>query len=113
MGPEPQVGLELVNPAAGTRVVFLATAESTKGAYLEIEATYPADSPPPPRHLHPSQDEQFTVLAGQLRATVGEQSHVISVGDELHVSKGTPHLMGAGEDGAVMRWRTSPALRTG
>ncbi|MBV9487252.1 MAG: cupin domain-containing protein [Frankiaceae bacterium] len=109
----PEVGLELVNPVAGTRTVFIATAESTDGAYVEIEVTYPPNSPPPPRHLHPSQDEHFTVLAGVMHATVGDADRALGVGDELRVAAGTPHLMGAGADGAVMRWRTTPALRTG
>jgi quercetin dioxygenase-like cupin family protein len=109
----PEVGLELANPVAGTRTVFVATAEFTNGEYVEIEMTYPPNSPPPPRHLHPSQDEQFTVLSGGMNATVGDVDHVLGVGDELRVTAGTPHLMGAGADGAVLRWRTSPALRTG
>jgi quercetin dioxygenase-like cupin family protein len=110
---QPEVGLELVNPLAGTRIVFLATAASTAGEYVEIEVTYPPDSPPPPRHLHPSQDERFTVLTGGMHATVGEQTREISAGEVLEVPAGTPHRMGATAAGAVMRWRTTPALRTG
>jgi quercetin dioxygenase-like cupin family protein len=108
----PEVGLELVNPLAGTSTVFTATAESTGGEYVEIEVTYPPKNPPPPRHIHPSQDEHFTVLAGSLDATVGDETLTIAAGDELHVPAGTPHLMGAGDAGARMRWRTAPALRT-
>jgi len=109
----PVVGLELVNPIAGTKTVFTATAESTGGEYVEIEITYPPNSAPPPRHIHPAQDELFTVLAGSVRATVGDDDINLTVGDELQVPAGTPHLMGAGDEGATMRWRTSPALRTG
>jgi quercetin dioxygenase-like cupin family protein len=109
----PAVGLELVNPVAGTRTVFTATAESTDGEYVEIEMTYPPNNAPPPWHIHPSQDEHFTVLTGGLKATVGDEDRALAAGDELHVSAGTPHLMGSGDEGAVLRWRTSPALRTG
>jgi quercetin dioxygenase-like cupin family protein len=108
----PRVGLELVNPVAGTVTRFLATAESTAGGYVEIEVSYPPDNPPPPRHLHPNQDELFTVLTGSLHATVGDQTREVGAGDVLEVPAGTPHLMGAGSEGATMRWRTSPALRT-
>jgi quercetin dioxygenase-like cupin family protein len=109
---QPSVGLELVNPVAGTTTVFIATSESTGGAYVEIEITYPPNSAPPPRHLHPAQDELFTVLSGSLHATVGENPTDVTAGDELRVPAGTPHLMGAGDRGAKMRWRTTPALRT-
>jgi quercetin dioxygenase-like cupin family protein len=109
----PAVGLELVNPVAGTRTVFTATAESTGGDYVEIEMTYPPNSSPPPRHLHPSQDEHFTVLDGAMHATVGDDSRQISTGDVLEVPAGTPHQRSATDAGAVLRWRTTPALRTG
>ena len=59
----PDVGTELVNPKAGTKTVFTATASSTGGEYVEIEATYPPNSQPPPKHLHPSQTEHFTVCS--------------------------------------------------
>jgi quercetin dioxygenase-like cupin family protein len=108
----PEVGLELVNPVAGTRIVFVATSGSTAGEYVEVEATYPPNSTPPPRHLHPNQDEDFTVVTGSMRMTVADVDRELSRGEQLHVPRGTPHVMGAGEDGAVMRWRTSPALRT-
>jgi quercetin dioxygenase-like cupin family protein len=110
---QPEVGLELVNPVAGTRIVFVATAESTDGDYVEVEATYPPNSTPPPRHLHPNQDEDFTVIAGTMNTTVSDTIRELGDGAQLHVPRGTPHVMGAGADGAVMRWRTSPALRTG
>jgi hypothetical protein len=62
----PDVGTELVNPKAGTRTVFTVTAQSTDGGYVEIDATYPPGAPAPPRHLHPSQEEHFTVLSGRM-----------------------------------------------
>src|SRR4051812_48673610 len=109
----PDVGTELINPKAGTKTVFTATAESTGGEYVEIEVTYPPHSAPPPLHLHPSQDEQFTILAGAMEGSSGDETFVISVGDELDVPRGTPHKMSSTGDGAVVRWRTSPAMRTG
>ena len=42
-----------------------------------------------------------------------EEELVLEAGDELVLPPGTCHLMRAGADGAVMRWRTSPAQRTG
>ena len=109
----PDVGTELINPKAGTKTVFTATAASTDGEFVEIEMTYPPNSSPPPLHLHPSQDETFTVLAGSMQGVSGEDEFTISVGEVLEVPRGTPHKMQATADGAVVRWRTAPALRTG
>jgi len=109
----PEVGTELVNPRAGTKTVFIATTESTSGAYVEIEATYPPESAKPPRHLHPSQTEEFTILAGGLTVIRGEETFEVAVGATFSVEPGTCHQMWAGPDGAVFRWRTTPALRTG
>lgn len=109
----PEVGAELVNPVAGTRTVFRATAASTGGAYVEVEAHHPPHSSPPPLHLHPEQDEHFTVLTGRLRAVVGGVERDLGPGEELDVPRGTPHLMWNDEDApASLLWRTTPALRT-
>lgn len=109
----PEVGTELMNPRSGVRQVFTATAESTGGAHVEIECRYPPTSTKPPRHLHPEQEEHFTVLEGALDVVRGEESFTVKAGDEFTVAAGVPHQMWATDDGAVFRWRTSPALRTG
>ena len=109
----PEVGTELVNPVAGTRTVFRATAASTGGAHVEVEAHYPPHSPAPPRHLHPQQEERFTVLAGRMHAVVDGVVHDLSAGDELTVPAGVGHVMWNDSDApAAMLWRTTPALRT-
>jgi len=109
----PEVGTELINPLAGTKTVFTATAASTDGHYVEIEASYPPNSTPPPLHMHPSQDETFTVLAGSLTGVCGDEEFTIGAGDVLEIPRGVPHKMNATGDGAVFRWRTAPAQRTG
>ncbi|MGB8650827.1 MAG: cupin domain-containing protein [Mycobacteriales bacterium] len=109
----PEVGAELVNPVSGTRTVFRATAASTGGAYVEVEATYPPHSGRPPLHLHPQQDEHFTVLSGHLHAVVGGVDRDLMAGDVVEVPRGTSHQMwGAADEPTVVVWRTTPALRT-
>jgi quercetin dioxygenase-like cupin family protein len=109
----PEVGTELVNPVAQTRQVFTATAESTNGAYVEVEATYPPNSARPPVHKHPSQTETFTVISGALDVVRGDEKFTASAGQTFTVEAGVCHQLGATESGAVFIWRTSPALRTG
>ena len=107
----PEVGTELVNPVAQTRQVFRATAASTDGAYVEVENTHA--SAKPPLHLHPSQDEHFTVVAGRLHTVVGDVERTLGPGDVLEVPRGTPHQMwGDGDEPTQTIWRTTPALRT-
>ncbi|MFP5219469.1 MAG: cupin domain-containing protein [Actinomycetes bacterium] len=109
----PFVGRELINPTTGTRTVFRATAASTGGAWVEVEQTYPPHSRTPPRHLHPAQDEHFTVISGVLHAVVGDDESDVLPGEVLDVLRGTPHQMwGASDEPTVVVWRTTPALRT-
>ena len=81
----PEVGLRLVNPDAGTTIEFTATAASTGGDYVEIVATYPPNGSPPPRHLHPSQDEHFTVMSGSMHGTAGDEAIDARAGEEFKV----------------------------
>ncbi len=109
----PEVGTELVNPVAGTRTVFRATAASTDGAYVEVEQTYPPHSAKPPLHLHPSQAEHFTVLSGLLHAIVDGVERDVRPGEVLEVPPGTSHQMwGEADEPTQTIWRTTPALRT-
>ena len=111
--PTPEVGLRLVNPVSGSRTLFLATAASTDGAYVEVEQTYRPHSPKPPLHLHPHQDEHFTVVSGHLHAIVGGVESDLFEGDVLEVPHGVGHQMwGAADEPTVIVWRTTPALRT-
>jgi mannose-6-phosphate isomerase-like protein (cupin superfamily) len=110
----PEVGTALENPKSGSRTVFLATAESTAGGYVEVEATYAGHGAKPPLHLHPSQREDFTVLSGELTVVRGDETFTVRAGDSFSTEPGTPHQMWSdGDEGAVLRWRTTPALRTG
>lgn len=80
---------------------------------LEVEATYGPASKAPPRHLHPAQDEHFEVLAGTIRAVVGEEERTLGPGETLDIPRGTPHKMwNPGDEAARVVWRTRPRGRT-
>ena len=78
---------------------------------LEMEATYPGTGRFPPAHLHPRQEERFTVLEGAVRAVLGGAEHRYGPGEEFTVPPGTPHTMAADVPTRV-RWEVRPALRT-
>src|SRR5262249_10439268 len=80
---------------------------------LEVEAVYGPAGSPPPKHLHPAQEEHFTVREGEMRAVVGDERHTLREGDEIEIPRGVAHQMwNAGDSEARMRWRTRPAGRT-
>jgi glyoxylate utilization-related uncharacterized protein len=79
---------------------------------LVVEARYGPTSAAPPEHLHPAQEERFSVLEGTMHTRVAGRERTLRPGDVLDVPAGTPHAMWPGEDGARMRWETRPAGRT-
>ena len=86
--------------------------ESTPEA-LVVEASYAADGRPPPKHLHPAQDERFVVLDGALRFRLGSVLRDLEAGDEIEVPAGVAHQVWNPHDApARVRWETHPAGRT-
>ncbi len=78
---------------------------------LEMEATYSGAAGMPPAHLHPHQDERFTVLEGAMRVTVDGAETRHEAGAAFAVPAGAVHQMAA--DGpARVRWEVRPPLRT-
>ena len=63
-------------------------------------------------HIHPRQQEQFTIVAGEARFTINGQEHVARAGETVAIPAGVPHSVGnpgpADIDGVVER---RPALR--
>jgi mannose-6-phosphate isomerase-like protein (cupin superfamily) len=101
--------------AIGERMVFLRTAEETNGELLDMEVRYnPAlrwDDVP--YHLHPRQDEQFTVLDGMLTVEIAGVRRVYVAGEQFSVPRGTEHAMrNLGTLPVRVRWEVRPALNT-
>lgn len=79
---------------------------------LVMEAAYDATGRMPPEHFHPSQEERFTILEGQIRAIVDGNEAVHDEGVTFEVPAGTRHQMAAEGGPARVRWEVRPALRT-
>ena len=56
---------------SGWLLIFLATAEETRGQFALIEATSRKGNVPP-RHIHHREEESFYVLEGEMNVTVGD-----------------------------------------
>jgi mannose-6-phosphate isomerase-like protein (cupin superfamily) len=80
---------------------------------LVVEASYGPGGKPPPRHLHPSQDEHFRILEGTLRFRLGSVEHDLEPGDEIDVAAKVAHqVWNPHSEPARVRWTTVPAGRT-
>jgi len=93
----------------GTALRVLAVTDE----HLELEATYAGGGSPPPAHFHPGQDERFEVLAGSVRARVGDREISLVSGETLEIPREQVHQMwNEAQEPAVVNWRTTPAGRT-
>jgi quercetin dioxygenase-like cupin family protein len=103
----------IVNPAVGLRIKFLQTANDTKGKLLEMEASYSAGSKEPPQHYHPSQEEEFTIIRGEITVRIDGELQVLRQGDSLRIPANKSHSMWNNSDGeSTINWKVCPALTT-
>ena len=106
-------GKKINNPAAKLSIHFLQTAKDTGGRLLEMESTYQAGSIEPAEHYHPCQEEDFTVLQGELTVKMHGQITVLKPGDSLHIAPGVKHSMWNGSNSnTVVNWQVRPAMHT-
>jgi mannose-6-phosphate isomerase-like protein (cupin superfamily) len=73
-----------------------------------MRATYIPDSPLPPAHLHPNQDEHFEVLEGTLRFLIDDTEHIVPAGQAIDVPRGSVHQVHNPERGARRRHLADP-----
>ncbi len=94
----------------GDRYTFLITGEQSDGSYFTMEAWIPPGGGPP-AHIHHHEEEQFYILAGEVTLQVGDHTVRASVGDFVHVPRGTVHAFrNAGETPAKMLVTYAPAV---
>lgn len=81
---------------------------------LEMEAVWGPGHGPPPRHSHPTQDERFDVLEGELTVQTGRNRPlVLRASDCVDIPRGTVHRMwNSGEGRARATWKVMPSQRT-
>ena len=101
------------NPKTGQGIRFIQTAKDTAGALLEMESTFAAKSKEPPAHYHPCQDEDFTVLSGELTVKIDGHVKTLRHGDNLLISRNTVHAMWNSSEGpTVVNWKVRPAMNS-
>jgi quercetin dioxygenase-like cupin family protein len=106
------IGQSIENPVSGERIVFQRTGASTGGRLLAFELFLSPRGHVPASHVHPLQEERFTVVGGRLRFRKGLRSIVAGPGETVAVPPGTVHrFANAGEGVARVQVEVRPALR--
>lgn len=93
MASEVQERVLEFRPAVGMRFHFTQTSEDTGGAFLEAEQIIAPHDEGPPVHMHPHQEDSYTVLSGTLDVYVDGELHQLGPGQSLSVPEGTPHTL--------------------
>ncbi len=105
-------GDELLSPIY-ERLVFRRTAEDTNGELVEVDAFFKPGGNPPPVHYHPSQEERFEVVSGELFTHVDGVERTYGAGETFILPPGSRHSMhNTGSEEAHVIWQTRPALKT-
>jgi quercetin dioxygenase-like cupin family protein len=81
------------NPATGEWITYTATAEDSAGQLVRFTwRSVPGGVIT--EHIHPRQEERFTILAGQAHFTLNGQERVAGAGETVVVPAGVPHSEG-------------------
>jgi len=99
------------NPATGEWITYTAIAEDNGGQLVRFTwRSVPGGVIT--EHIHPRQEERFTILAGQAHFTLNGQHHVAGAGQTIIVPAGVPHSEGnPGPDEIDGIVELRPALR--
>ncbi len=105
-------GDELLGPTS-RRLVFRRTAADTNGELVEVDVFYKPGGNLPPVHYHPSQEERFEVVSGEMLTHVDGVERTYGAGETFVLPPDSRHSMhNAGSEEAHVIWQTRPALKT-
>ena len=81
------------NPATGERIEFTAIAEDNDGALVRFNwASMPGGLIT--EHIHPHQEERFTIISGEAHFTLDSKVHIAGAGETVVVPAGVRHSEG-------------------
>lgn len=80
-----------ISPTMKSRLRILQSTAATHGASLKIEFDNDPEDIGPPCHVHPFQEERFTVIEGRLAVRVNGEERELGPGESVVVPKDTPH----------------------
>src|SRR6476619_1161568 len=104
-------GQSSTNSVTGETLVFRTTSADTNGDCVVVETYVEPNGAVAAAHVHPSQEETFEVIAGELEFRLGKRKLVAKPGDRVLVPAGTPHkFRNVGEETAHFVCEVRPAL---
>jgi quercetin dioxygenase-like cupin family protein len=105
-------GRVIDNPISGERIVIQKSGADTGGRLLSFDLFLPPGGHVPAGHVHPEQEERFTVVEGQMRFRLGGRTVLSGPGDTVVITAGQAHWFGnAGPQVAHAHVEVRPALR--
>src|SRR3954454_4534816 len=105
-------GQIIENPISGETIAFRQTAADTGGELLAFDLTLTPDGHVPGAHVHPEQEERFTVVEGTMKFRLGRRKIVAGPGETVVVPAGKVHRFANGGDAdARVRVEVHPALK--
>jgi quercetin dioxygenase-like cupin family protein len=105
-------GSVIENPASGERIKIRVSAAESGGELLAWELWLAPGGRVPSGHVHPGQEERFTVVQGRLRFRIGRRSRVVGPGQTVTVPPGASHhFANAGATEAFVLVETRPAMQ--
>jgi quercetin dioxygenase-like cupin family protein len=107
-----RAGETIENPVTGERLVFRKTSAETKGEAVVLECFIRPAGFVAAAHVHPSQEERFEVLKGEVGFKLDGEEIVARAGDRINVPAGTRHrFWNASEEEAHFVCEVRPALQ--
>lgn len=104
-------GQRIENPVTGQTMIFLETGEDTNGEMFKAEGIFRPGGFAGPPHVHPVQEERFTVTQGTAGFKVGSKQVRLGPNETIMIAAGQPHTFwndGPDQMSVVMEFR--PAL---
>ena len=95
----------------GSLYEILVSAEETGGSRSELQITLPPRHATPPPHIHPAQEETWTILDGSLEVLIGRDWRTLTGGQSETVAAGVVHTFrNRSDENVVFRVVHTPAL---
>jgi mannose-6-phosphate isomerase-like protein (cupin superfamily) len=107
-----RAGDVIENPVTGERIAFRRTAAESNGEVTVVETWVRPGGFVAAAHVHPAQEETFSVCSGTLAFRVGGETVEVGAGGQVVVRAGTPHkFWNAGGDDAHFVCEVRPSLQ--
>src|SRR5262245_30198319 len=80
------------NPVTGEAMTFLLTGAETGGELLRIATAVRSGGFVAAEHVHPHQEERFSIKCGQITLRIDGQERICGPGERVTIPRGTPHM---------------------